>query len=270
MKSQNSKSKLKNKRNITEDFEEIQSMHDIRKKESMANLSYKIDLKFKSKKQKEYYDTLKNNRISFVKGAAGTGKTMIALLLGLEMLKSGEIKKIVLTKPIIEAASGIGFLPGTIEDKVSVYMYSFYDNVEKIIGKEWFKYLIDNKLLVCMPLNYMRGNTLGGIDHLGNPVGYFCICDEIQNATVKEMKLFISRLGENTKLCILGDSDQSDLKLRNNEIDSLTDAFERFKNINQIGFFEFTEDDIVRDPMLIEIMKRYKTNQELKTTMIKS
>lgn len=252
-------SKVKTKQSLQNDILEIQDMQNIRNNEKIANLNYKVNLKFKNKKQKEYYDTLKENRITFVNGSPGTGKTMIALLLALEMLKTGEVKKIVLTKPIVEASSSIGFLPGDLSMKTDIYMYSFYDNIEKIVGKEWFKYLIENKLIVCLPLNYMRGNTLGGVDHLGNPVGYCCICDEIQNAGTKELKLFISRLGENSKFIISGDSEQSDLKLRFNDKNSLLDAFERFQNINKIGFFEFTEDDIVRDPLLIEVMKRYKT-----------
>jgi len=260
----------KTKNEFKNDIDVIQDMHNQRNSEKFKNMNFKINLKFKSKKQKEYYDTLKNNRITFVNGAAGTGKTMIALLLALEMLKSGEIRKIVLTKPIVEASTGIGFLPGDIEAKIAVYMYSFYDNIEKIIGKEWTNHLKENNLIVCLPLNYMRGNTLGGVDHLGNPVGYFCICDEIQNAGIKELKLFISRLGENTKMCILGDSEQSDLNLKSNEKDSLSDAFERFQDIKNIGFFQFTDDDIVRDPILIEVMKRYRNTSENTNKMIKN
>lgn len=254
--------KQSRKRTIEDDFEDIESMRTERDFSILKSLNYKINLKFKNKKQKDYYNILKDNRIIFVKGSAGTGKTIIALLLALELLKSKEMRKIVISKPIVEASNSIGFLPGDIASKTSIYMNSFMDNIEKIIGREWTKTLKDNNIISDVALNYMRGNTLNGVDMEGNPVGYFCILDEAQNCTKKDIKLFLSRMGEKSKLCILGDQDQSDLKLGRDEKSGLDDAWERFQDLPGVGFMEFDEDDIVRDPFLIAIMKRYNNKKE--------
>ena len=239
---------------------EIISMRQERENESLSSLDYKIKLKFKNKKQKDFYDAILENRITFVNAPAGVGKTLITLMAGLELLKdpTQKISKIIITKPIVEASASMGFLPGDLASKFSVYLHSFYTNIEKIIGNDSMRYLKEKNLIREVPLNFMRGNTFGEYDDLGNPIGMFCAADEMQNSTVKEMKLFISRMGEGTKLVILGDIEQTDIKFKNGEKSGLEDAFERFKNIKGIGFVEFTEDDIVRDPFLIEIMKRYK------------
>lgn len=226
-----------------------------------VSLGYKIDIKFKNKKQKEYYNGIKSNRIFLAKGSAGTGKTIISLLIALEMIKAGTVKKILITKPIVESSTSMGFLPGDMTTKISQYMVSFYSNIEKIIGKEWTNTLKRENLVVEVPLNFMRGNTFGGLNDDGSPVGYFIIADEMQNATVREMKLLISRLGEKSTMVIMGDTDQVDLKLRKGEKNGLDDAIDRLGHINGVGNIQFLEEDIVRDPFLIEIMKSYKNNQ---------
>lgn len=227
---------------------------------NISNIKIKNYIKFKNKKQKELYDKIINNRIVFVKGVAGTGKTLITLMAAIECLKNQELKinKILLSKPIVEASTNMGFLPGTVSEKIFQYFFSFYDNLKKIIGDSQTKFLKQSGIISESPLNFMRGNTFGSLDLEGNPIGTFCILDEAQNATVKDVKLFISRNGENSKLVIMGDTDQTDLKLRQGEETSLDDAFKRFQGIDGIAFVEFTEDEIVRDPFLIEIMKRYR------------
>jgi phosphate starvation-inducible PhoH-like protein len=236
-----------------EDFEEIV-------REKKINLGYKVNLKFKNKKQKEYYTGIKSNRIFFTRGAAGTGKTLIALLAALEMLKEGTVKKILITKPIVESSTSMGFLPGDMTTKISQYMVSFYSNIEKIIGKEWTNTIKQEGSVVEVPLNFMRGNTFGGVNLDGTPSGYFIIADEMQNATVREMKLLVSRLGEKSTMVIMGDTDQVDLRLRRGEKNGLDDAVDRLSGINGVGSIQFSEEDIVRDPFLIEIMKRYKSD----------
>jgi phosphate starvation-inducible PhoH-like protein len=155
----------------------------------------------------------------------------------------------------------MGFLPGDMTTKISQYMVSFYSNIEKIIGKEWTNTLKRENLVVEVPLNFMRGNTFGGLDDKGDPIGYFIIADEMQNSTVREMKLLISRLGEKSTMVIMGDTDQVDLKLRKGEKNGLDDAVDRLSKIIGVGNIQFLEEDIVRDPFLIEIMKAYKSNQ---------
>ena len=229
-------------------------------------INFKINCKFKNKKQKTMYDTIMNNRITFVSGCAGTGKTLVSLMAGLECVKNPNINitQIVLVKPIVEITSqrnGIGSLPGGLEDKTSLYFTSFYDNLVKIIGNESTKHLKNNNIVKDTVLNYLRGSTFGKYTSDGKPMGSFCIFDESQNSTTTEMLTFISRMGEESKLVILGDSDQIDLKMPKGEKCGLDDAIDRLQNIEGIGFIEFTEEDIVRDPFLIEIIKRYKKNK---------
>jgi phosphate starvation-inducible PhoH-like protein len=230
-----------------------------------GDIDFKIISKFKNKKQKEMYNTILNNRITFVRGSAGTGKTFVALLTALECIKNSNINidQLVLTKPIVEitsSRSGIGALPGDINEKTLSYYTHFYDNLVKIIGNEATKKLKTNGIIKETILNFLRGSTFGKWDENGKPVGSFCIFDEAQNSSIVEMKTFISRMGEESKLVIMGDSDQIDLKLNKGELCGLDDAWNRLNGIEGIGFIEFTEDDIVRDPFLIEIMKRYKKN----------
>ena len=231
-------------------------------KVDIENFKFKINCKFKNKKQKDLYNAILNNRIIFVRGAAGTGKTLISLVSALALIKMPEynINKIVLIKPIVEITSnkGLGALPGDLNEKINSYFSHFYDNLHKIISGEAIKFLKDNKYLNDRVLNYMRGVTYGEQREDGTPVGSICIFDEAQNSTVGEMKTFISRMGENSKLVILGDPDQIDLKLMYNEICGLNDAVNKLHDLQSIALIEFDEDDSVRDPFLIEIMKRYK------------
>jgi phosphate starvation-inducible PhoH-like protein len=226
----------------------------------LLKLNYKIKPKFKSKKQKELSDLIKDNRITFVTGAPGTGKSFIALKTGLELLKekSANIGDMLLTTPVVEISRSIGSLPGDLDTKISQYFQHFYDNMSKIIDSKTLKFLKETEIINDKIVNFIRGSTFGKTDDVGNSVGTYCVLDEGQNLYISEMKAYISRLGEGSKMVILGDIEQCDLKLRKNEKNGLQDAIERFKNIEGIGFFHFDEDDIVRDPFLIEIMKRYK------------
>ena len=256
-----SKGRLKAKKSIEQELQEMQEM-DNYLKDQLRQFQYKINCKFKNKKQKELFDTILHNRITFVKGSAGTGKTLISLMAGLECLKDKDknIGQIVLTKPIVEITSqkGLGALPGDINEKTLAYYTHFYDNLIKLIGSYQTKYLKENGFIKETILNFLRGSTFGQYTSDGQSVGSFCIFDESQNCTVTEMKTFISRMGENSKLVILGDTDQIDLKLTKGEKCGLEDAINRLQGIPGIGFIEFTDDEIVRDPFLIEIMKRYR------------
>lgn len=227
----------------------------------LKGLNYKIKCKFKNKKQKELSTSIEDNRITFVTGAPGTGKTFVALKTGLELLKDDrvEIGDILLTTPIIEVSSkSIGALPGDLDSKINNYFSHFYDNIDKIVGNKTLNFLKEDGLINDKIVNFIRGNTFGKMDDMGNPVGTYCILDEAQNLTKMELKTYISRLGENSKMVILGDIEQSDIRTRNGEQNALCDAIDRFSDIEGVGIIEFDEEDIVRDKFLIEIMKRYK------------
>jgi len=231
-----------------------------RKRKELSNLQFNIRTKFKNKKQKEMAQMIKENRITFVEGPAGTGKSLISLKTGLEILKHPEeynISNIMITKPIVSVSYDIGALPGDINDKTYIYFNSIYANLDKIVDKEVAKFLRNN-LIEERIINYMRGETFGNVNEEGEPTGVFCILDEGQNTSINEMKTYLSRLGEDSKIVVLYDPDQIDIKTRNNEKCGAVDAAERLESLDGVGYFKFEDDDIVRDPFLIEIMKRYR------------
>lgn len=253
-KKQNKKQHLQNVINEIDDIK-ADEMRDL------MSLNYHIKCKFKTKKQKDLSELIKANRITIVSGAPGTGKSFIALKTALEMLRddNSKIGDILLSTPIVEVSrQSIGALPGDLNDKTFNYFEHFYDNMDKIVGNKVTKFLKNSDLVNDKIVNFIRGNTFGKIDDDGNASGTFCIFDECQNFYPSEVKAILSRLGEESKIILLGDLGQCDLKLKDNEINGLQDAVNRFKDMDGVGFFEFTEDDIVRDKFLIEIMKRYK------------
>lgn len=253
----NTKDKKKYSQEIQEDIFDMQE----REREVEANkkaiilksLKFLPGIKMKNEKQKELIRKIHENEIIFIAGPAGTGKTYIALKGALEVIMNNkseeDVNQILITKPIVEAGESIGFLPGKVDEKIDPYMHSFESNFKKLIGGTVTKALFENDIVKTVPLAYMRGATF----HKS-----IAILDEAQNTTVTGLKLFLSRKGEGSKLIIIGDIDQTDLKLKPNEDNALQDAFQRFQGINKIAFMEFTEDDIVRSSILIELMKRYK------------
>lgn len=238
-----------------EQFESIMKSGEAREEEQKNDLIKRAvinkSIKYKNPKQKELVKLIHDNQIVFIKGSAGSGKTFIALKAALEVLQDAgnDINRITLTKPIVEAGESIGFLPGDADEKTQPYMKSFEDNIKELIGKEATRNMIAAGVIEAMPLSFIRGNTFRRS---------ISILDEAQNTTPMAMKLFVSRIGETSKMIIIGDTDQTDLMLRNNEIHGLEDAFKRFQGVKGVGFFEFTEDDIVRSAILIDLMKRYK------------
>jgi len=238
---------------------DIQSFENsFRDKNFCKDINFKKS--FKNDKQKDLYDKILKNRIVFVKGSAGTGKTIISLMAALECLRDQSIliDKISITKPIVEVSKSLGALPGDEKEKTGIYFSHFYDNLEKLLGKSTADKMRTENLIEEIILNYIRGSTFGTYDNKGNPIGKVCILDEAQNTTISEIKTFISRMGENTKLIICGDSDQVDIKLSKGEITGFDFCLNNLRDIENVDFVEFTEDDIVREPMLIEIMKRFK------------
>jgi phosphate starvation-inducible protein PhoH and related proteins len=204
----------------------------------------------KSMNQKKYYETIKNNDVVFGIGPAGTGKTFIPIVDAAYKLRKGEIKKIILTRPIVEAEEKIGFLPGDMKEKVDPYLRPLYDGMMEIFNKEEIDKMIDIGIIEIAPLAFMRGRTLENA---------YIILDEAQNTTKGQMKLFLTRLGFNSKMIITGDITQVDLPRHVKS--GLRQAIETLKNVRHVGIVEFDSADIVRHPIVQEIVERYDDNE---------
>jgi phosphate starvation-inducible protein PhoH and related proteins len=200
----------------------------------------------KSMNQKKYYETIKSNDVVFGIGPAGTGKTFIPIVDAAYKLRKGEIKKIILTRPIVEAEEKIGFLPGDMKEKVDPYLRPLYDGMMEIFNKEEIDKMIDIDIIEIAPLAFMRGRTLENA---------YIILDEAQNTTKGQMKLFLTRLGFNSKMIITGDITQVDLPRHVKS--GLRQAIETLKGVRNVGIVEFNSVDIVRHPIVQEIVERY-------------
>lgn len=217
------------------------------------NLDYQIMFGSKgaicarTKGQKDYYDIVKRNDITFSIGPAGTGKTFMAVAFAVSALTSKEVDRIVLCRPAVEAGENLGFLPGDLKEKVDPYLAPFYDSLGEMISISKYKPLIADKVIEIIPLAFMRGRTLNNA---------FMILDEAQNATKTQMKMFLTRLGNNSKAIITGDTTQIDLP--NNVKSGLVEVVDLLKNIDGIGFAHLTSKDVVRHKLVREIIDAYE------------
>ena len=207
------------------------------------------DLQYKNPAQRRFYKTISKKDITFGIGPAGCGKTYLSVHRALRELgdKNNSIDGIVIVKPLVEAAGEkIGFLPGDVEEKTAPFMMSFYYNMEQIIGKQRLNILKENGVIEVIPMAYMRGITLSN---------KFVILDEAQNATPDQIKMFVTRIGENSKYIITGDLAQSDIKKHQS---GLEDAIKRFAGVHGVGLASFKEKDVVRHSLVRRLLKRYK------------
>ena len=207
------------------------------------------DLQYKNPAQKRFYKTISTKDITFGIGPAGCGKTYLSVHRALRELgdKDNHIDGIVIVKPLVEAAGEkIGYLPGDVEEKTAPFMMSFYYNMEQIIGKQRVNILKENNVIQVIPLAFMRGITLSN---------KFVILDEAQNATPDQIKMFVTRIGENSKYIITGDLEQSDIQKHKS---GLEDAIKRFAGVHGVGLASFKEKDVVRHSLVRRLLKRYK------------
>jgi len=200
--------------------------------------------------QVKYLDAIEENPLTFGVGPAGTGKTYLAVAVAVKELKKGDVKKIILTRPVVEAGESLGFLPGDLKEKVDPYLIPLYDALYEMLGLESTQTLIEKGIIEIAPLAYMRGRTLENA---------FIILDEAQNTTTSQMKMFLTRLGFGSKMIVTGDPSQVDLK--HNVRSGLREALSILRNIEDIKIIEFERLDVVRHPLVQNILERYEASE---------
>lgn len=202
--------------------------------------------------QKKYVDGIKNNTIVMGIGPAGTGKTYLAVAMAAKAFKAHEVNKIILTRPAVEAGEKLGFLPGDLQDKVDPYHRPLYDALFEMFGADNFSKYMEKGIIEVAPLAYMRGRTLEGS---------FIILDEAQNTTSEQIKMFLTRLGNDSKMVITGDVTQIDLP--DSKSSGLIEAMKVLRNVDDIYIHKFNEKDVVRHKLVQDIVKAYeKYNNE--------
>ena len=217
---------------------------EAKQEKTEQNVYKEIEIELRTASQERAWQSMSDDLMTFLLGSAGSGKTFLAMAYAINAVLSRRVSKIVLTRPIVEAGEKLGFLPGTFGEKVNPYMQPLYDAMEIMVGKGGAQREIINKAVVLAPLCYMRGRTFNDA---------ICIFDEAQNATYQQLKLFLSRFGQNTQMVITGDPDQSDL-FRDNI--PLMDVVKRLQNVPNIGAIRFDHADVVRHPLVAEILKK--------------
>lgn len=204
-------------------------------------------VRVKNMGQKRYVEAIDKSDVIFGIGPAGTGKTFLAVVCAIAAFKKGEVSRIILTRPAVEAGESLGFLPGDLKEKVDPYLRPIYDSLYAILGTNTTDHLMERGVIEVAPLAYMRGRTLDDA---------FVILDEAQNTTDAQMKMFLTRLGFNSKMVVNGDMTQVDLPGRQHS--GLIDARRILKNIDQIKFINFSAQDVVRHPVVAKIITAYE------------
>ena len=233
------------------EIEDLKLMSNIESKD-ISNISSSNNIsiigskaiKVKNVTQFKYIETIENSTITFGIGPAGTGKTFLAVASAVKMYTDEKIKKIVLTRPAVEAGERLGYLPGDLSQKIDPYLVPLFDSLEYFFGNETLQYLIEKRNIEIVPLAYMRGRTLNNA---------CIILDEAQNATVSQIKMFLTRLGEDSKMIITGDETQIDLN--NRDFSGLKKTRKSLSNIEEISIVEFKNSDIVRNKIVSKILE---------------
>ena len=207
--------------------------------------------------QKAYVNSLMENELAFGIGPAGTGKTYLAVAVAVSKFISGDVDRIILSRPAVEAGEKLGYLPGDMKDKVDPYMQPLYDALNDFLPGKQLAKLIEEKRIEIAPLAFMRGRTLANA---------FVVLDEAQNATSMQMKMFLTRLGEGSRMVITGDRSQVDLP--RGVVSGLSDAERLLKGIKGVGFNYFTSKDVVRHPLVAAIIEAY--DDDSKRALIKN
>ena len=260
------KSSIKNtKEEILLLFKEAKKGIDIDEDKIMETRSMKIleinpqdqmDLFFQTKKrkisprtqnQKDYFQLLNSKDIVFAYGPAGTGKTFLAVAKAVASLQQGLVKKIILSRPAVEAGEKLGFLPGDMKEKVDPFLRPIYDALYEMMPYDQVEKKLANNIIEIAPIAFMRGRTLEDC---------FIILDEAQNTTKIQMKMFLTRLGKNSKMVVVGDNTQIDLISKNDS--GLIDASKKLKNIQDIGFIELDQRDVIRHEVVRKIINAYE------------
>ncbi len=208
-------------------------------------------IKTKTIGQKTYVETIKKNEIVFGVGPAGTGKTYLAVAMAVSAFKTKQVEKIILTRPAVEAGESLGFLPGDLQSKVDPYLRPLYDALQEMFGLDTYQKLMERGVIEIAPLAYMRGRTLNNA---------FIILDEAQNTTKEQMKMFLTRMGEGSRMVITGDITQIDLP--KGKKSGLMHATSILKNIDGIGIVRLTAKDVVRHSLVMQIIKAYSKAEE--------
>lgn len=207
-------------------------------------------IKCKTVGQKTYVDAVKSESITFGIGPAGTGKTYLAVCLAVQAMKQKQVDKIILTRPAVEAGEKLGFLPGDLQTKVDPYLRPLYDALQEMLGLETYTKLMERGSIEIAPLAYMRGRTLSNA---------FVILDEAQNTTREQMKMFLTRLGDGSKMVITGDVTQIDLP--NGKSSGLEHAASVLKEVEGIKIIYLTDKDVVRNPLVMRIVRAYEKSE---------
>ena len=205
-------------------------------------------IKPKTLGQKRYVDSIRKNLVTFGIGPAGTGKTYLAVALAAFYLKNREVERIILTRPAVEAGEKLGFLPGDLQEKIDPYLRPLYDALADMFGYDQFQKMIARNIIEVAPLAYMRGRTLEES---------FIILDEAQNTTREQMKMFLTRMGNHSRVVVNGDATQIDLVDR--RMSGLTEAEKILKDVRGVGMVYFSDEDVVRHDMVGRIIRAYET-----------
>ena len=227
--------------------------HDLSKPVTSAQIfasTWRKKIFARTQGQSEYFNLMRESEVVFGLGPAGTGKTYMAVAMAVDYLKSKKVEKLILSRPAVEAGERLGFLPGDMKEKVDPYLRPLYDALYDMMPADKVERMLGNGEIEIAPLAFMRGRTLSNA---------FVIIDEAQNTTSVQMKMVLTRLGQDSRMVITGDLSQVDLP--SNQLSGLADATARLRDIEGVGIYRLTGQDVVRHPVVARILKAYDTEQ---------